>query len=163
VTAFCFGPRVCLSSVVSRSRIRSRKLSEIGTKFRHLYRKSGPPSKNMTSDFAPKVAPNYKMAQNSVWTYCLAPLAMQLVECRHCCVVSGESVCRRMCTQWKDTSNICCRQLNSSRGNCLLQRSNIIPFEYLCEEMRLSAFPVLLGSLETPFMRGGKIHRLTVA
>jgi len=43
-------------SSVCLSRIRSRKLSEICAKFRHLYRKSESPSKNMTSDFAPEVA-----------------------------------------------------------------------------------------------------------
>ena len=53
VTAFCFGRCVCL---VCLSRIRSRKLSEIGMKFRHLYRKSGLPSKNMMSYFALEVA-----------------------------------------------------------------------------------------------------------
>jgi len=44
------------SSVFLQSRIRSRKLSEIGVKFRHVHSKSGSPSKNMTSDFAPEVA-----------------------------------------------------------------------------------------------------------
>ena len=65
-----------LSSVcrLSLSRVRSRKLGEIGAKFRHLCRKSG------SSDFAPEVAKypksslKLKIAQNS-----LAPLAMQLV------------------------------------------------------------------------------------
>jgi len=46
---------VCLP-VVRLSRVRSPKRSEIGTKFRQLYRKSGSPSKNMMSNFAPKVA-----------------------------------------------------------------------------------------------------------
>jgi len=49
VRALCFGRRVCLSSVCL-SRVSSRKLSEIGAKFRHFCRKSGSPSKNMTSD-----------------------------------------------------------------------------------------------------------------
>ena len=51
--AFCFGRRVCRLSV---SRVRSRKLSEIGAKFRRLYGKSMSPSKNITSDFASEVA-----------------------------------------------------------------------------------------------------------
>ena len=43
-------------SSVCLSRVRSRKVS---AKFRHLYRKSGLPSKkNTTSDFAPEVAMN---------------------------------------------------------------------------------------------------------
>jgi len=57
VRAFCFGRRVCRLSV-SLSRVRCRKLSEIGPKFRRLPNKSRLPSKNMTSDFAqePEVA-----------------------------------------------------------------------------------------------------------
>jgi len=55
VKAFCFGRRVCLS-VVCLSCVRSRKLGEIGAKFRRLYRKSGSKSKNPTSDFASEVA-----------------------------------------------------------------------------------------------------------
>ena len=57
VRAFCFGCCVCHLSlfVICLSRVRSRKLSEIGAKFHRLYRKSGLPSKNMTSDFAPEV------------------------------------------------------------------------------------------------------------
>ena len=43
-------------SSVSLSRIRYQKLGEIRAKFRHLYRKSGSPSKNMTPDFALEVA-----------------------------------------------------------------------------------------------------------
>jgi len=43
-----------LSVVCLSVRIRSRKLSETGAKFRRPYRKSGSPSKNMTSHFAPK-------------------------------------------------------------------------------------------------------------
>ena len=45
-------------SSVCLSRVRSRKLSDIGlgAKFRRLYRKSGSPSRKMTSDFAPEVA-----------------------------------------------------------------------------------------------------------
>jgi len=50
VRAFCNVCRVCLSC------IRSRKLSELDTKFCCLYRKLRSPSKNMTSDFAPEVA-----------------------------------------------------------------------------------------------------------
>jgi len=67
------------------SRVISRKLSEIGTKFRRLYRKSELSSKNMTSDFAPEVAkyptsvaPKPKITQNSVRAYCLTPLTMQV-------------------------------------------------------------------------------------
>ena len=47
----CSGRHVC-----HMSHIRSREQSEIGAKFCHLYRKSGSPSKNITSDFAPEVA-----------------------------------------------------------------------------------------------------------
>ena len=43
-------------SSVCLSRIRSRKLSETGARFCHLYRKLESLSKNMTSDFAPEVA-----------------------------------------------------------------------------------------------------------
>ena len=60
-------PRLCVKasvtivasiilSVVCLSRVRCKKLSEIGAKFHCLCRKSGLPSKNMTSDFAPEVA-----------------------------------------------------------------------------------------------------------
>jgi len=38
------------------------KLSEIGAIFRYHRRKSGSPSKNMTSDFAPEVANTPKVA-----------------------------------------------------------------------------------------------------
>jgi len=41
---------------VCLSHLRSRKLSEIGAKFHYHCRKSGLPSKNMKSDFAPEVA-----------------------------------------------------------------------------------------------------------
>jgi len=43
-------------SSVCLSRVRSRILSETDAKFRRLYRKSGSPSKTMTSDFAPEVS-----------------------------------------------------------------------------------------------------------
>jgi len=43
-------------SVVCLSRVRSRKLSKIDAKFRNIYRKSGSPTQNMTSDFTPEVA-----------------------------------------------------------------------------------------------------------
>jgi len=87
VRAFCFSRSIChlfvsLSvSVICLSRIISRKLSEIGAKFCRLCRKSGSPSKNVTSAFAPEIAkyPNHKIDQNSVRAYCLAPLAMRLV------------------------------------------------------------------------------------
>jgi len=46
---------ICLSSVCL-SHIISWKLSEMGMKFHHPYRKSGSGSKNMTLDFAPEVA-----------------------------------------------------------------------------------------------------------
>jgi len=39
VRAFCFVRRFCLLFVVCLSRVRSRKLSKIGKKFRNLYRK----------------------------------------------------------------------------------------------------------------------------
>jgi len=41
--------RVCLSVPCQIS-----KQSEVGMKFYHLYKKLGSPSKNMTTDFAPK-------------------------------------------------------------------------------------------------------------
>jgi len=41
-----------------------RKLSEIGAKFRRLYRKSESESKSMTSDFAPEVAKYPQKTQN---------------------------------------------------------------------------------------------------
>jgi len=67
---------VCrLSSVVCLSRVRSPKLRKILAKFRHPYRKSGSPSKNMTSHFALEVASNPKIVQNSVRAYCLALLS----------------------------------------------------------------------------------------
>jgi len=72
--AFCFGCRV--------SHVRSQKLSEIGAKVHHLYRKLESPSKKMMSDFAQEVAKYPKSSsklQNSVQAYCLPPLAMQLV------------------------------------------------------------------------------------
>ena len=64
VSTLCNGYRMCLSHV------RSRKLSELGAKFHHFYRKLGSLSKNMMSCFAlevdkyPKIAPNPKIAQN---------------------------------------------------------------------------------------------------
>jgi len=75
---------VCVSSICL-SRVRSRKINEIGAKFSHLYRKSGSPSKNITSDFAPEMAkhpkssPKSQNSANSVQAYCLTPLTMQLV------------------------------------------------------------------------------------
>jgi len=76
----------CKRADVCLSRVRSRKLSEIGTKFRRLHTKLGSPSKNVTSDFAPelginapKVASNPKIDENSVRAYCLAPLVIQHV------------------------------------------------------------------------------------
>jgi len=73
-------PSVCLS------RIKSRKLSEIGAKFHHLDSKSGSPNKNMTSYFVPEVANYPRSSHNpqncnfrSVQAYCLALLTMQLV------------------------------------------------------------------------------------
>jgi len=53
-----------VSSVVCLSRVKFRKLGEIGAKFRHRYRKSGSESKNMTSDFAPEVDKYPKKTQN---------------------------------------------------------------------------------------------------
>jgi len=81
VRAFCFSRRVCRLSVPRQI----SKLSGIGAKFRRLNRKSGSPSKNMTSDIAPEVAkylkssPKPQIVQTSVRAYCLAPLAIQLV------------------------------------------------------------------------------------
>jgi len=74
----------CLSLCLSHDR--SWKLSEMGVKFRHLYRKFGLPSKNMMSDFAaevdkyPKTSPKPQYSNfGSVRAYCLTPLAVQLV------------------------------------------------------------------------------------
>jgi len=64
VRAFCDGRRVCRLSVCL-SCVGYRKLSEIGAKFRRLCRKSGSPSKNMTSDFVPKVAKYQKSSPKS--------------------------------------------------------------------------------------------------
>jgi len=80
VRALWNGQHVCRLSLC----VRSRKLSDIGMKFRHLYCKLGSLSKNMTSDFAPEVAKYSKSTpkpQNfgRVWAYCFTPLAMQLV------------------------------------------------------------------------------------
>jgi len=90
VRAFCFSRRICRLLSICLCCIRSRKLSEIGAKFCHLYRTSGSLSKNIMSYFAlevakyPKSSPNPKIAQNSVRVYCLAPLVMQLVGARGC-------------------------------------------------------------------------------
>jgi len=70
---------VVCQSVVCLSHVKSLELCEIRAKFRHLYRKSGSHSKNMTSDFAlqvdsPNVASNPQIVQNSVRAYCLALL-----------------------------------------------------------------------------------------
>jgi len=58
-------------SVQSRVTVTSQKLSEIGAKFHRLYRKSGSPSKNVTSDFAPKVAKypksSHKLQNSAKW------------------------------------------------------------------------------------------------
>ena len=83
VRALCNDRRVCLSSVcLSVPRQLSKTKRDIGAKFRHLYRKLGSSSKNMTSDFAPKVAkylpPNSCLG--SMRDYSFAPLAMQLVD-----------------------------------------------------------------------------------
>jgi len=85
----CLLSAVCLSSVCL-SRVRCRKLSEIGAKFCRLYRKSGSPSKNMTSDFAREVAKYPKSrAVGSVRAYCFAPPAMQLVSIAACVERAG--------------------------------------------------------------------------
>jgi len=88
-----------LSSVFCLSCIRPRKLREIGAKFRCLYRKSGSPSKNMTSDLAPEVDKYPKSSPNphnfgSVRAYCFASIAMQLVEFRNifCFASSFENI-----------------------------------------------------------------------
>ena len=54
--AFCFGRRALACLSVCLCRVRSRKLSKIGVKFRRLYRKLRSPNKNMMPDFAPEVA-----------------------------------------------------------------------------------------------------------
>jgi len=62
---WCFAVVIRLAHiqpVVRLSRLRSRKLREIRTKFRYLYEKSGSESKNMTSDFASPQNP--QIAQN---------------------------------------------------------------------------------------------------
>jgi len=51
VRALCFNRRICHLSVPHQ-----KNLSEIGAEIRHIYRKSGSPSKNMMLDFAPEVA-----------------------------------------------------------------------------------------------------------
>jgi len=56
----------------------------MGAKFRHLYRKSGSLSKNMTSDFAPEVVKYLKsiLPPQQFWEcepIVFTPLAMQLV------------------------------------------------------------------------------------
>jgi len=56
---------VCLSVPRQISKPKRRKLSEIGAKFRRLYTKSGSPSKNMTSDFAPEVAKYLKSSSKT--------------------------------------------------------------------------------------------------
>jgi len=45
-----------VASVICLSHVTSRKLSEIGAKFRQLSGKSGSLSKNMTSDFELEIA-----------------------------------------------------------------------------------------------------------
>ena len=45
---------VCLSFFLPC--VRSQKLSEIGAKFHHIYKKSELLSKNMTSEFVPEIA-----------------------------------------------------------------------------------------------------------
>jgi len=63
-------------SVVCQSRVRSRKLGEIGAKFRRLHRKSGSSSKNITSECtgsSPK-------PQNSP-KYCAEPIVSLLQRC----------------------------------------------------------------------------------
>ena len=85
VRAFCFGRRVCrLPSVCCLSVCPASDLRNYARYKRNLpplYRKSGSPSKNMTSDFAPELAkqpkgsPKPKIVQNSVRAYCLALLS----------------------------------------------------------------------------------------
>jgi len=59
IRALCNSRHVC-HLLVCLSRVKSLKLSETGMKFCHLYRKLGSPSKNMTSNFARKVAKYHK-------------------------------------------------------------------------------------------------------
>ena len=53
VGALCNGRRVCRLSVCPRQISKTKRDKHENC---HLYRKSGSPSKNMTSDFAPEVA-----------------------------------------------------------------------------------------------------------
>jgi len=88
VRAFCFGCHVCLSSVICLSCNRSRKLSQTGAKFHHLYRKSRSLSKNMMWDFALEVTKYPKSSYfMSVQAYCYALLVMQLVSA---CIILGD-------------------------------------------------------------------------
>jgi len=78
-----FMQRSSILSFVCLSHIRSRKLSAVGAKFRHLCRKSGPPSKNMTSDFALEVA---KYPQK-LRAYCLFSISdAACFFCNTCCL-----------------------------------------------------------------------------
>jgi len=97
----CLSSVVCLSSVCL-SRVRSRKLSEMDAKFRHFYRKSGSPSKNMTSHFAPEVAkwpksilPQQQFQECASLLLCFAPLAMQLVCMHNACVTATLWYCKQ--------------------------------------------------------------------
>jgi len=79
----------CLSSVCLSVRVRSRKLSEVGAKFRHLYTKLGSPSKNITSGFAPEVAEYSKITL----------LQQQFRECASlllCSIVAYVSICKQL-------------------------------------------------------------------
>ena len=98
VASFICRLSVCLS------RIRSQKLSERGATFRHVYRKLGSPSKNITSAFAPEVAkyPQKYPAEATILGVCepncFAPLAMQLVCVHNACVtVHIGTVNKRRC------------------------------------------------------------------
>jgi len=101
-------------SSVCLSRVRSQKLSEIGAKFRHLYRKSGSPSKNVTSDFEPEVDKNPKIAKmGSVRDYCFAQLAMQLIA--NLLVVNHAGGSRSVCGCLCLCVSMCVRALKEKR------------------------------------------------
>jgi len=77
VTALCNGHRVCRLSV-------PRQISKTSSAKFHLYRKSGSPSKNMTSYFHRKWLNTQQVSCHSnnfgsVRAYCFPPLAMQVV------------------------------------------------------------------------------------
>ena len=75
------------TSVVRLSRVTSRKLSEIGTKFRHPHRKSGSESKNMSSNFAPEEAkwPQNRPKNHNSVKQCAGLLSCSVKRCSLFC------------------------------------------------------------------------------